>query len=167
MKRVSIRLALCVFAAAVGWIPRAFADNQTATLSRVLSSNAVPFSIQIQQAAFQLPSGLQSYVRGTNDGKWLLLAGRINGLHGFNDSNNNFPPDTQNTTVFVVDPYLQTVTTRSLTDAGSGLTQAQIDLLSVTAAQSSQSCCKPTRNCHSSTRSRRSSAIGTGVSRST
>jgi len=139
MKRVSIRLALCVFAAAVGWIPRAFADNQTATLSTVLSSNAVPFSIQIQQAAFQLPSGLQSYVLGTHGGKWLLLAGRINGLHGFNNSNNNFPPDTQNTTVFVVDPYLQTVTTRSLTDAGSGLTQAQIDLLSVTAAQSSQS----------------------------
>jgi hypothetical protein len=139
MKGVSIRLGLFVLAAAVGWIPGAFADNQTATLSPVLSSNTVPFSIQIQQAAFQLPSGLQSYVLGTNDGKWLLLAGRINGLHGFDNSTNNFPPNTQNTTVFVVDPYLQTVTTRSLTDAGSGLTQAQIDLLSVTAAQSCQS----------------------------
>jgi len=119
MKRVSIRLGFFVFAAAVGWTPGALADNQNATLSPVLSSNAVPFSIQIQQAAFQLPSGLQSYVLGTNDGKWLLLAGRINGLHGFDNSNNNFPPNTQNTTAFVVDPYLQTVTTRSLTDAGS------------------------------------------------
>ena len=76
---------------------------------------------------------------GKNGGKWLLLAGRINGLHGFDNTNNNFAADTQNTTVFVVDPNLQTVTTRSLTNQESGLTQAQIDLLSVTAAQSYQS----------------------------
>ena len=47
--------------------------------------------------------------------------------------------NTQNTTVFVVDPDAQTVATRSLTNQESGLTQAQIDLLSVTAAQSYQS----------------------------
>ncbi len=138
MKRLSIWLSSFIFAMAWGWTSWAVADNQTATLSPILSSNAVPFSLQIQQAAFSLPSGLQSYVLGTNGGKWLLLAGRINGLHGFGITN-NFPPDTQNTTVFVVDPYLQTVTTRSLTNAGSGLTQAQIDLLSVTAPQSCQS----------------------------
>src|ERR1041385_5335946 len=74
----------------------------------------------------------------THRGKWLLLAGRFNGLHGFNP-NGNFPPNTQNTTVFVVDPNLQTVSTRSLTNLESGLTQAQIDLLSVTGAQSYQS----------------------------
>jgi len=139
MKRIGVRLlGLWVFAAAVGWIPRAFADNQTAALSPVLPADAVPFGIQIQQATFQLPSGLQSFVVGTHRGKWLLLAGRINGLHGFGGSN-DFPPNQQNTTVFVVDPDLQTVATRSLADAGSGLTQAQIDLLSVTAAQSCQS----------------------------
>jgi hypothetical protein len=139
MRRVSVRLGLFVLAVAVGWIPSAFADNQTATLSPILPGSAVPFSIQIQQAAFQLPSGLQSYAVGTNDGKWLLLTGRINGLHGFGNSNSNFPPNTQNTTVFVVDPYLGAVATRSLTDPTSGLTQAQVDLLSVTAAQSCQS----------------------------
>ena len=100
----------------------------------------MPFTIQIEQAGFSLPSGLQSYVVGTYRGKWLLLAERSNGLHGFNNNNNNFPPDTQNTTVFVVDPNLQTVTTRSLTNlAESGMTQTQIDLLSVTAPQSFQS----------------------------
>ena len=139
MKSFSMWLSAFVFATVVGWTSWVLADNQTATLSPILSSNAVPFSIQIQQAAFSLPSGLQSFALGTNGGKWLLLAGRINGLHGFNSGTNNFPADTQNTTVFVVDPYLQTVTTRSLTNAGSGLTQAQIDLLSVTAAQSCQS----------------------------
>ncbi len=99
----------------------------------------MPFQIQIEQAAFSLPAGLQSYVLGTSGGKWLLLAGQMNGLHGFNGGTGNFPADTQNTTVFVVDPNLQTVTTRSLTNSASGLTQNQIDLLSVTAAQSFQS----------------------------
>src|ERR1035437_5437831 len=138
MKGLSVWLRSFVFATALAWTSWVVAQNQTATLSPILSSNAVPFSIQIEQASFSLPSGLQSYVVGTDGGKWLLLAGRINGLHGFNP-NGNFPPNTQNTTVFVVDPNLQTVTTRSLTNQESGLTQAQIDLLSVTAAQSYQS----------------------------
>ncbi len=139
MKRSLAWLRLFVVATAMGWTSRVVAQNQTTNVSPVLSSNSVPFSIQIEQAAFSLPSGLQSYVVGTSGGKWLLLAGRINGLHGFNSNNNNFPPDTQNTTVFVVDPNLQTVTTRSLTNQGSGMTQTQIDLLSVTAPQAFQS----------------------------
>src|SRR5579862_1569192 len=128
MKKLSVSSGFFVFVAALGWTSGAVAQNQTANVSPVLSSNAVPFTIQIEQAAFSLPSGLQSFVLGTNGGKWLLLAGRINGLHGFDLNNNNFPADTQNTTVFVVDPNLQTVTTRSLTNQASGLTQAQIDL---------------------------------------
>jgi hypothetical protein len=139
MKVPSVWLRCLVLVATLGWDSSAVAQNQTAILSPILSSNAVPFRIQIEQAAFSLPDGLQSYVLGTHGGKWLLLAGRINGLHGFNSGNNNFPADTQNTTVFVVDPNLQTVTTRSLTNSGSGLTTNQIDLLSVTAAQSYQS----------------------------
>jgi hypothetical protein len=139
MKRLSVWLRFFVFAAALGCASWVMAQNQTTNLSPVLSSNSVPFSIKIEQAAFSLPAGLQAYVVGTSGGKWLLLAGRINGLHTFNNTN-NFPPDTQNTTIFVVDPNLQTVTTRSLTNlAESGITQTQIDLLSVTAPQAYQS----------------------------
>ena len=137
MKRISIGLVLTFFATVVGLTHAAHADNQTDTLSPVLSGTEVPFSIQIEQAAFQLPSGLQSFVLGKDRGRWLLIAGRINGLHGFNNSG-DFPPNQQNTTVFVVDPRSQTVTTRLLTDSESGLTQAQVDLLSVTSAQSVQ-----------------------------
>ena len=139
MKILSVLPRCLVLLATLGLVSRAIAQNQTTNLTPILSSNSVPFRIQIEQAGFSLPSGLQSYVLGTNDRKWLLLAGRINGLHGFNSGNNNFPADTQNTTVFVVDPNLQTVATRSLTNSGSGLTTNQIDLLSVTAAQSYQS----------------------------
>lgn len=139
MRRLSDWLGYFVFATVLGWASGVVADNQTADVSPILSSNGVPFSIEIQQASFSLPSGLQSFVVGTNGGKWLLLAGRINGLHGFDAANNNFPADTQNTTVFVVDPNAQTVATRSLTNQESGLTQAQIDVLSVTGPQSFQS----------------------------
>jgi hypothetical protein len=139
MKRLSVWLEFFVFVTAWGWTSLVIAQNQTTNLSPILSSNSVPFSIQIEPAGFSLPSGLQSYVLGTHGGKWLLLAGRSNGLHGFNSGNNNFPADTQNTTVFVVDPKLQTVATRSITNSGSGLTTNQIDLLSVTGAQSYQS----------------------------
>jgi hypothetical protein len=137
--RVSIHLCAVVVAVLAGWVSTAGADNQTATLSPVLPSSGVPFRIAIEQSQFQLPSGLQSFVVGTYRDKWLLLAGRSNGLHGFDPSNDNFPPNQQNTTVFVVDAIGQTVATRSLTDAQSGLTQAQIDTLSVTASQSCQS----------------------------
>jgi len=139
MKRLSVWLRYFVFATVLGWTSWVMAQNQTTNVSPVLSSNNVPFRVQIEEAAFSLPDGLQSYVLGTSGGKWLLLAGRINGLHGFNVGNNNFPPDEQNTTVFVVDPKLQTVTSRSFTNAGSGLTTNQIDLLSVTGAESFQS----------------------------
>jgi len=139
MKRLSVCFRHFVFVMVLGWTSWSIAQNQTTNLSPILASNAVPFTVQIDQAAFSLPDGLQSFVLGTHAGKWLLLAGRINGLHGFNSGSGNFPPDTQNTTVFVVDPTLQTVTSRSLTNAGSGLTTNQIDLLSVTGAQSFQS----------------------------
>src|SRR5260221_14655940 len=104
MKRLSVWLRYFAFGVALGCTSGVIAQNQTATLSPILSSNAVPFSIQIEPAGFSLPSGLQSFVLGIHDGKWLLLAGRINGLHGFNNTNDTFPANTQNTTVFVVDP---------------------------------------------------------------
>src|SRR6266849_3755572 len=98
----------------------------------------LPFRIAIDFAGFSLPGGIHSYVTGSANGKWLFLAGRTNGMHTFNNDKNNFPPAQQNSTVFVVDFVQQTVATRSLTDPGSGLTQTQIDSLSVTSPQSYQ-----------------------------
>ena len=113
-------------------------QNQTATLSPITSGAGLAFRVAIDVAGFSLPSGIHSYVMGSANGKWLFLAGRTNGMHGFSNSKNNFPPAQQNTTVFVVDFAQQTVATRSLTDVGSGLTQPQVDSLSVTSAQSYQ-----------------------------
>lgn len=112
-------------------------NNQTDTLSPVLPGSQLPFQIVIEQANFQLPVGFHSGVVGVYKGMWVFIAGRINGLHGFGSSN-NFPPDLQNTSIYVVNPATGAVSSRSLYDPGSGLSQAQIDSLSVTSPQSYQ-----------------------------
>jgi hypothetical protein len=118
-----------------------WAQNQTDDVSPLLSPDSLPFQISIVQADFQLPSdvtnsyGLQTFAFATYNNKWLLLAGRTNGLHGFNPGNDNFPPSLQNTSVFVVDPKRKTVVFKSLSDPSSQLNQTQIDALSVTAPE--------------------------------
>jgi len=110
-------------------------QNQTDTVSPIISGELLPFTVQIETADFSLPNGLHSGVNAICHGKWLFFAGRTNGLHGFGQAITNFPPSEQNSLVYVVDPLNETVVTRSLYDLNSGLTQNQIDLLSVTTPQ--------------------------------
>lgn len=109
------------------------AQNQTETLSPILPEDSLPFTLSIEQAGFNLPTGLQAYVSAIYENKWILLAGRTNGLHGFDNLGNNFPPNFQNTTVFVIDPITGKSHHRSLTE--SGLSQTRIDDLSATASE--------------------------------
>jgi hypothetical protein len=111
--------------------------NQTPDVSPIFPQGEVPFTLQINQAAFSLPNGIHSGAVAIYEGKWLLIAGRTNGLHGFNNTG-NFPPSAQNTVIYVVDPINEIVYSRDLNDPLSGLTQAQIDTLSVTSPQSYQ-----------------------------
>ncbi|MBE0640551.1 MAG: hypothetical protein IH599_00865, partial [Bacteroidales bacterium] len=46
---------------------------------------------------------LQSYAVGQHNGRWLMMGGRISGLHGHNPFN-SFPPDSANAFVWMVDP---------------------------------------------------------------
>lgn len=112
--------------------------NQTDTTSPIFSGDLLPFTVQIETADFTIPNGLHSGVSAICNGKWLFFAGRTNGMHGFGSGDNNFPPSEQNSVVYVVDPCNETVISRSLYDISSGLTQNQIDLLSVTSPQSYQ-----------------------------
>lgn len=115
------------------------ADNQTAEISQIFGPEGVPYTVEVRQASFSLPVGLQAFAFGKHDGKWLLITGRMNGLHGFSNVGNNFPPDQENTFVFVVDPCRKMVFAKSLADPTSGLTQELIDTLSVTDAEFVQS----------------------------
>ena len=113
-----------------------WSQNQTETLSPIFPEASLPFSIQIEVADFSLPTGIQAYASANYKGKWLLLAGRTNGLHGFDNVLNNFPPLAQNREVYVIDPTTGSSWHRSLTDGE--LSQEEIDCLSVTAPQSFQ-----------------------------
>ncbi len=118
------------------------AQNQTNTFSPIIvGTRWLPYRIRIKEYNFHqgiLPI-LQSYVVGQYDGKWLILEGRTNGLHNFTeDGFINFPPDKQNREVWVVDPSSMNGWSKSLDDATSGLSQAQIDSLSLTNTQDYQ-----------------------------
>jgi len=112
--------------------------NQTDVISKVESASCIPFTLLIEEADFSLPKGLQTYAYGIYDGKGVCIAGRTNGLHGFRSSDDNFPPLRQNIDVFVIDFKKGEVYTRSLGNEDSGLSQQEIDYLSVTAPQHTQ-----------------------------
>lgn len=120
----------------LGSISMIYGENQTPTVDVPKHAGKdFPFNINIELTDFELPKGLQSFAFATYKGKWLFIAGRTNGLHGFEDNNENFPPQRQNKDVFVVDPHLGITHTRSLESSHSGLKDWQIDLLSVTNSQ--------------------------------
>ncbi len=127
-------LVLCLLTSKLG-----LSANQTSDLSPILVNQPLPFTVNIELASFALPSGLQSCASAQYGAQYLFIAGRTNGLHGFNNDDHNFPPNKQNTDVFVLDTNTNTVQVRSLLDARAGLSQAQVDTLSVTSPQYYQS----------------------------
>lgn len=108
-----------------------YADNQTADNSPIFPENALPFRINIEQIALQLPQGNQSGAVGEYKGFLLIIGGRQNGLHGFINTG-SFPISGQNTNVYVIDPMNNVIYVRDLRDSTSGLTNTQIESLAVT-----------------------------------
>lgn len=113
-----------------------FADNQTMDVSPILPEKGLPFRVSIQKANFQLPAGIHSGTSGVYKGLWVFIGGSHIGLHGFGPD--PFPPEAQNSTVYVVNPVTGVVLSRSLKEPSSKLTQQQIDTLSVISPQSYQ-----------------------------
>lgn len=135
MKRLLLAIVLAMMA-----ISAYAQQNQTNTTSPIiLNETGLPFSITIEKANFQLPLGFHSGVFGVYKGLWVFIGGRTGGLHGFGGSDDNFPTAQQNTTIYVINPVTGAVFSRSLNDPASGLTQAQVDTLSVTSPQGYQS----------------------------
>ena len=112
-----------------------YGQNQTSYVTYPLPQDSLPFRVNIQFANFSLPFGLQAYVPAQYKGEWLLISGRVYGMHGF-DQNlaETFPVSGQNSSVIVVNPKTGQSFRRSLYDPTSQLTQAQIDQISVTDA---------------------------------
>ncbi|MDA9056318.1 hypothetical protein N9K49_00530 [Flavobacteriaceae bacterium] len=74
------------------------------TLASCNSSTQEQFTIQIEPFSISEAPGIQSYALGkTSDGKWLVLGGRIDGLHKIRPFE-AFLKKENNTSVFVIDP---------------------------------------------------------------
>lgn len=71
---------------------------------------AQPFELELSSFTISGLPGIQSYVSGTESGKWVIIGGRLNGLHGWQPPN-AFPVASQNTEIYVVDPVTSQVWT--------------------------------------------------------
>jgi hypothetical protein len=107
--------------------------NQTADITPVVVGG-LPYHISLEQYNFgpaELPT-LHSYAAAHHDGKWIFIAGKTNGLHGFEVTGpNGFTPETQNRDVWVVDPIAKQSWHRSLEEDG-GLTTDELNSLTPT-----------------------------------
>jgi len=118
----------------------ALADNQTATVDPIEIGGALPYQISLSTYDFgaaNLPT-LQSFAAGMYGGKWIMLAGRTNGLHGFtNTGAANFPAAYQNHDIWVVDPLTRQSWSRSL-DSDSTVTEQMLAELTSTNTEFTQ-----------------------------
>ncbi len=73
----------------------------------------MPFSITIEQIDIPNLGGLQSYAYGQSDGKWLVIGGRLDGLHK-RQPRFSFDVAGNNNELIVVDPISQKVWKASL-----------------------------------------------------
>lgn len=132
---------ICVAALSTQAIAQQPGRHQTDEVTPILFDSDLPYKIQLRQYDFgaAAPPTLHSYAAGEHDGKWVLIAGRTNGLHGFDVNGvGNFPIESQNREVWVIDPVAKQSWSRTL-DTSQGLSQFQVNALTPTNNQFYQS----------------------------
>jgi hypothetical protein len=82
--------------------------------SYALTAQSDPFQIHLEPITIDSLPGLQAYAWGQHDGKWLVVGGRIDGLHR-RQPWATFNPDGRNTQLYVVDPVHGKIRTAPLT----------------------------------------------------
>jgi hypothetical protein len=135
--RKTLQQALIAGTATMGvtlWVNVSWA-NQTDTFTPIQLNGGLPYRISLQRYDFgaaDLPT-LHSFATGHHDGKWVLMAGKSNGLHGFETAGaNGFEPEFQNREVWVIDPVSKQSWHRSLEGAAGGFTDVELNSLTPT-----------------------------------
>lgn len=82
-----------------------FAVGVLFTSCTLLAQNE-PFEITLEPVVVPELGGLQSYAFGVHDGKWLVLGGRLDGLHR-RQPWATFDEAGHNNQIFVIDPVAQ------------------------------------------------------------
>lgn len=96
-------------------IPAAMALSSLGLAGASKAADTLPFTVTLEEIDYQgtAPPALQSYTSAVlEDGRWLVMAGRTVGLHTFNavadqadPTKGNFPPDSSNHEMLVIDPH--------------------------------------------------------------
>lgn len=73
-----------------------------------------PFQIYLEPIAIEQLPGIQSYAVGQHEGQWLIIGGRIDGLHR-RQPWATFNPDGRNVVLTVIDPQMKKIWTSPLT----------------------------------------------------
>jgi hypothetical protein len=94
----------------------------TLLLSLVLQGfgQTVPFAIHVEPVKIPGLPGLHSFVYGQTADEWILIGGRLDGLHA-RQPFNAFPATSNNTDIFVVNPSTRQVWSASVNDLPIGL----------------------------------------------
>lgn len=95
--------------------------------ANTLFAQSDPFQVKIESISIQDLPGIQSYAYGTHQGKWVLLGGRLDGLHR-RQQFASFDIPGHNTNIWVVDPATKQKWTAPL----SSLSPSLADQLSST-----------------------------------
>lgn len=79
----------------------------------VQAQSEFPYKIAVKPLAIEGMPGVHSYAVGTYQGKWLILGGRLDGIHA-RQPFNAFPASQRNDRIWVVDPAAGKVWSQSL-----------------------------------------------------
>lgn len=112
------------------------AQNPLGIYSPVQLNSALPYRVELKERVMgnaDMPT-LHSYAVGHYGNKWMMISGRTNGLHGFDifDAESNFPTQSRNKEVWVIDFDTKQSWHRALDDASSGLSALQVASLAST-----------------------------------
>jgi hypothetical protein len=102
--------------------------------SHLTFSQNLPFSIAMEPVTIPSLPGVQSFAYGQSNGKWLIVSGRLDGLHkamGMGMMGTPFPSSGNNNQIIVVDPASQ----QTWVESNSSLPTAINEQLSSTNTQ--------------------------------
>ena len=85
-----------------------------------LAQDAFNYSLEINPITIDGLPGMHSYVWGQHEGKWLVIGGRLDGLHA-RQPFNSFPSSQNNTDIYVIDVNAQQFWSASLTSLPTAL----------------------------------------------
>lgn len=104
MNRSPFRIAKPLAFITVAMAVQAAPSSQPRAVRHLQINQTLPFKVELVEVSNSKLPPLHSYAAAFDGRRWLLIGGRIAGLHGFADGTNNFPTPSQNVYAYVVDP---------------------------------------------------------------